>query len=75
MYLNGTDNPKHAKQLKRTKTMKHRIVLKAHDIRKANAFLKNWANETETDETYHQIMDGTIRTKSGKAVLKGWNVW
>lgn len=57
------------------KTNQSRIVLKSSNIRKHNAYLRNWANRTESDNLANLILDGIIMAESGKAVLKGVIAW
>lgn len=59
----------------RTHRKKYRVTLKLSQIRKLNAFLRNWANDTESDDlasllTAH-LVKTDIRGKRHKPVLKG----
>lgn len=50
---------------------KWRIVLHSSQIRKHNAFLRNWANRTESDELAQLIMDTLIRGNPTRITMKG----
>jgi len=54
--------------------MKNTNVLKSGQIRKHNMFLRNWANQTESDNLAEIILSSIIKTKpnnTGKVVVKG----
>lgn len=51
--------------------MKNTNTLNSAAIRKHNTFLRNWANSTKSDILADLILDGIIKTKTGKVVLKG----
>ena len=51
--------------------MKNTNRLNSGQIRKHNQFLRNWANQTESDNLFDIIMDSLIVSPTGKVVVKG----
>lgn len=51
--------------------MKNRIVLKVGRIRKYNAYVRKWANATNSDDLADLILATKIKTQNGHCVLKG----
>lgn len=57
--------------LKEINKVKNTVSLNSGQIRKHNKFLRNWANNTESDNLANLILDSVITTKTGKVVVKG----
>lgn len=57
---------------------KSRVTLKSSQIRKNNIFLKNWANQQESDNLHDLLKSHIINTMGNigeKVVLKGTVKW